>query len=464
MFRKIMLTLVVVFAAATGANSQVVVDSSVEIGPIKRMNAVNNGPRVAPANQRKGNFEAYKAAAFPYARLHDTPLYTPWTKCVDIDCVFPDFDADETRAESYDFTLTDKLLAQITATGTRVFYRLGQSIEHASKKYEVYPPKDYKKWARICEHIIRHYNEGWADGFHYEIEYWEIWNEPDLGFRSGRYLKGDSPTWNGSDMEYFRFYDTVSKYLKTCFPGIKVGGPALCEDDEWAERFLSYCSKKKVQLDFFSYHYYSGTIQSFEKKNELIKKLLDRYGYPDVEMILDEWNYLSNWTDEYVYTTEVIGSYLGAAFCSAVMQASQDGPVDMLMYYDARPNTSFNGLFDFTTFSTLPSYYSFYAWKRLREMGTQVLSCTGDLDGVYVTAAKGDNGRMAILVTHYSDDKNKIAPVSFDIKLKNTEVKEIRSFVTDKYKLYTETPIEVIDGVISMTMSANSFVLIEIYN
>ena len=134
------------------------------------------------------------------------------------------------------------------------------------------------------------------------------------------------------------------------------------------------------------------------------------------------------------------------------------------MYYDARPNTSFNGLFDFTTFSTLPSYYSFYAWKRLREMGTQVLSCTGDLNGVYVTAAKGDNGRMAILVTHYSDDKNKIAPVSFDIKLKNTEVKEIRSFVTDKYKLYTETPIEVIDGVISMTLSANSFVLIEIYN
>ena len=407
MFRKIMLTLVVVFAAATGANSQVVVDSSEEIGPIKRMNAVNNGPRVAPANQRKGNFEAYKAAAFPYARLHDTPLYTPWTKCVDIDCVFPDFDADETRAESYDFTLTDKLLAQITATGTRVFYRLGQSIEHASKKYEVYPPKDYKKWARICEHIIRHYNEGWADGFHYGIEYWEIWNEPDLGFRSGRYLKDDSPTWNGSDME---------------------------------------------------------NIQSFEKKNELIKKLLDRYGYSDVEMILDEWNYLSNWTNEYVYTTEVIGSYLGAAFCSAVMQVSQDGPVDMLMYYDARPNTSFNGLFDFTTFSTLPSYYSFYAWKRLREMGTQVFSCSGDLDGVYVTAAKGDNGRLAILVTHYSDDKNKIAPVSFDIELKNTEVKEIRSFVTDKYKLYTETPVEVIDGVISMTVSANSFVLIEIYN
>ena len=41
-------------------------------------------------------------------------------------------------------------------------------------------PKDFKKWAVICEHIIRHYTEGWADGFFYDMPYWEIWNEPDL--------------------------------------------------------------------------------------------------------------------------------------------------------------------------------------------------------------------------------------------------------------------------------------------
>ena len=26
------------------------------------------------------------------------------------------------------------------------------------------PPKDYAKWARICEHVVRHYNEGWGWG------------------------------------------------------------------------------------------------------------------------------------------------------------------------------------------------------------------------------------------------------------------------------------------------------------
>ena len=462
MIRKSLVILTAILVSVTVVHSQVVVDPSIEVRPIKVMNAVNNGPKMAPASQKKGNFEAYKAAYFPYARLHDAPLYAPWTKCVDISCIFPDFEADETRAESYDFTLTDKLLSDIQATGTKVFYRLGQSIENASKKYDVFPPKDYKKWARICEHIIRHYNEGWSDGFHYNIEYWEIWNEPDLGFKAGRHLKKDSPTWNGTDKDYFIFYETVSKYLKAKFPELKIGGPALCEDNDWADNFLSYCSKHNVELDFFSYHLYAGSVEAFQRKNDLIHSLLDKYGYGDVPMILDEWNYLANWTDEFVYTTEVISSYVGAAFTSAVMQSSQDGPVNMLMYYDARPNTSFNGLFDQTTLATLPAYYSFYAWKKLREAGTQVFSSTSDLKNIYVTAAKGSDGKLFILITNYSNDKNIVAPQSFDLEVKNLKISEACSFVTDKYKLYTETPVQVVDNKINLTLSANSVTLIEI--
>ena len=49
-----------------------------------------------------------------------------------------------------------------------------------------------------------------------------------------------------------------------------------------------------------------------------------------------------------------------------------------------------------------------------------------------------------------------------DIELRNTRMKAIRSFVTDKYKLYTETPLEVIDGKLTLSMFPNSFALIEI--
>lgn len=462
MYRKFITALAAALAFAASALSQVIVDPSVELGPIKPMNAVNNGPKVAPASQKKGNFESYRDAGFPYARLHDTPHYSAWKHCVDIDCIFPDFSADENSPESYDFTLTDKLIGEIFSSGTGVFYRLGQSIENASKKYMVYPPRDYKKWARVCEHIILHYNEGWAGGFHYGIEYWEIWNEPDLGFRSGRHLRNDSPTWNGSDTDFFRFYETVSKYLKSRFPNLKIGGPALCEDNDWAENFLSYCSRHGVRMDFFSYHLYAGNVEAFEQKNALMKSLLDKYGYGDVEMILNEWNYLANWTDEYVYTTEVIKSNRGAAFTSAVMQACQDGPVDMMMYYDARPNTSFNGLFDFTTFCTLPSYYVFYSWHKLAGLGTQISSSAGDLKDLRVTAAKGGGGRMAVLLSYFSSDRNLVAPLCFDISFKDTAVSEIRSFVTDRYKLYTETPVHYSDGVARMVMTPDSFVLIEL--
>ena len=69
---------------------------------------------------------------------------------------------------------------------------------------------------------------------------------------------------------------------------------------------------------------------------------------------------------------------------------------------------------------------------------------------------------MAILVTNCSGDKNKIAPRTLEAELRNTRVKAIRSLVTDKHKLYTETPLEVTDGKLTLSMSPNSFTLIEI--
>lgn len=441
--------------------AQIVVDCSEPVGVIKPMNGVNNGPEVAKKSQKRGNFQAYSDAGFPYARLHDTPIRWSWGHTVDISCVFPDFDADVDDPKSYDFTLTDKLLKEINASGTKVFYRLGQSIEHWPKKYGVLPPSDYRKWARICEHIVRHYNYGWADGYNMGITYWEIWNEPDLGHRAGRHLRNDSPTWNGTDTDFFRFYETASRHLKKCFPELKFGGPALCEDNEWAERFLRYMSSKSVSLDFYSYHLYAGTVGAFVEKNRLMKELLDRYGYSDTEMILDEWNYLSNWTDEFVYTLETVQSYKGAAFAAAVMQCSQDGPADMLMYYDARPGTGFNGLFDFTSASPLPAYYAMYSWTKLLRLGTQVRSTSGGLENVYVTSARGKDGRMATLITYYTDDRSHVAPIPVTVDFKGCETGEAIGHVTDKYRLHTEVPVHIVDGRAEIFLEANSYILIE---
>ncbi len=442
--------------------AQIVVDANAVVGDIKVMNAVNNGPQVAGSTQKKGNAQAYKDAGFGYARLHDAPIRRGWAHTVDVSCVFPDFSADEKDPKSYDFTLTDKLIKEIYASGTKAFYRLGQSIEHWPKKYDVNPPANFKKWARICEHIIRHYNEGWADGFHYNIEYWEIWNEPDYGTRYPGYVKEKSACWTGTEEEFFRFYEIAANHLNKCFPDLKIGGPALASNMEWADRFIAYMSKKQVALDFFSYHCYFGKMEKAVNRTNIVKGLLDKYGYTNTEMIFNEWNYHTNWTDEFIHSIEVINSYKGAAYASAVMSLFQDSPVDMMMYYDARPGTSFNGLFDLYTAQPRHAYYALYSWTKLRRLGTQVKTEVGDLKDFYATAAKSEDGKLALLLTYYTDDRNVIAPKRVTIDFKNFEVKEAISHVLDRFKMHTETPIEIVDSKATIFMEPNSYILIEL--
>lgn len=69
------------------------------------------------------------------------------------------------------------------------------------------------------------------------------------------------------------------------------------------------------------------------------------------------------------------------------MLGAQQGPMDMLMYYDARVNTSFNGLFDFYTLRPLKGYYPFKMFNERYTLGRSVrVEVTGDK--LYAAAAK----------------------------------------------------------------------------
>ena len=123
--------------------------------------------------------------------------------------VFPNPNADPALPESYDFRLTDEYIEAVRKTGAEPIYRLGESIEHTSVKRYVHPPADMEKWAAVCLGIIRHYNEGWADGFHHNIRYWEIWNEPE-----------NRPVmWSGTDDDYLRLYRIAATAIKKRVPG-----------------------------------------------------------------------------------------------------------------------------------------------------------------------------------------------------------------------------------------------------
>ncbi|MBR6556436.1 MAG: hypothetical protein IKT60_03295 [Clostridia bacterium] len=368
-------------------------DFTAECGPVKPMHAVNNGPLKVGQMNRIGNFEDYCAAGFPYARNHDAALSGKYggEHAVDVHFIFPDFDADETDPASYDFCITDALMADTVSSGTEVFYRLGTKIEHWPRHYGTLPPKDYAKWARIAEHIIRHYTEGWADGFHYKITYWEIWNEPDM----------NDETWAGTREEFFAFFAVAAKHLKACFPHLKFGGPALSSSRIWPLRMLTYLKEQNCPLDFFSWHVYAPDMQKFIERAEFIRDLLADNGFGEVENICNEWNYIEGWSgEEYIRSMDAIHGLRGSAFSAAVMLWSQYSPIDMLMYYDLRP-CEFNGLFDFYTYRKLKGYYPFYMFNVLYRLGTACPVETSE--GLYAVAAKGEDG-CALMATNFSEE------------------------------------------------------------
>ncbi len=378
-------------------------DLSKKEGTFKIMNATNGGPihKRHNTSQYRSNFEEYKAARMPYSRNHDSAMCGiyggPYSH--DITCIFPDFEADVNDPASYDFACTDESILVCLDAGTKTFFRLGQTIEHQIKKHNIYPPKDYQKWAEICEHIIRHYTEGWADGFTHDMPYWEIWNEPDLGEHEPI---DQHKTWCGTREQFFDFYEVAAKHLKKCFPHLKIGGPALAHQVDWAEEFLSEMQRREVPIDFFSWHIYYNTPDFFVERAEKIRELLDKYGYENAESILDEWNYIRGWRDDFVYSLEVMHGIKGAAFTMACMTEGQKSSMDMMMYYDTRPS-AFNGAFDFYTLRPLKGYYPLYWYGMFYDMKNEVRSF-GDPEDIYTLCGVDENGKVLSVVTYYTDE------------------------------------------------------------
>ena len=345
-------------------------DLSRNDGAFKILNATNGGPwhKRHANDQWRSNFEEYKAARIPYSRNHDSGMEMtyggPYSH--DVSKIFPDFNADETLPESYDFACTDEAILTCLDAGTETFFRLGETIEHQIKKHATLPPKDFHKWARICEHIIRHYNEGWADGYKLNIEYWEIWNEPDLddGCENKR-------TWGGTKEQFFDLYEITAKHLKTLFPHLKIGGPALAHRDDWAEEFLAEMKKRNVQIDFFTWHMYRLP-EVIVKRAEKMRKQLDDNGYEKTESILNEWNYIKDWQEHFKYSIQTIHGIKGAAYLMAVITTAQHTSIDMLMYYDTRPS-AFCGIFDYYTYEPLKGYYPMYWYGRYYDLEHEVL-------------------------------------------------------------------------------------------
>lgn len=369
------------------------------IGKIRPLHSVGQPPRLGISDA----FMHYLTEAhIPYSRLHDVGGPYGGFVNVDIPNIFRDFSKNEYDPDSYDFAFTDLLIKQLIDAKCEPIYRLGVTIEnyHFLKAYRIYPPSDFKKWARICEYIIRHYNEGWANGFHYGIKYWEIWNEPD-----GHPDIKQNEMWQGTMQEYFELYETTSKHLKKRFgDSIKVGGYASC--GFYAEvnptpsarelyfkdfflKFLDFVDETKSPIDFFSWHSYASVAATL-KMADFVDSELSRHGLSDIETQCNEWNNAAQ--------IKFRGTSYASAQAAAMMIAMHDKKTDVMCYYDARLGQSqYGGLFNPLNHTPLCTYYSFKAFGELYALGTRVEATGGD--NVYILAAT-DGSRRAALISN----------------------------------------------------------------
>lgn len=372
-------------------------------GRIKALHGVNNSPLT-----HGEPIPTFREAGIPYVRLHDSVGRYGGTCYVDVPNIFPDFSADEKDPANYRFEFTDAYLSGLAASGCKIFYRLGVTIENyfGIRRVHTDMPEDFDKWARICEHIVAHYNEGWANGFRYGIEYWEIWNEPE-----------NPPMWSGTREDYFRLYETAAIHLKSRFPNIKVGGYAGCgfycvtrenmgefyeSFMEWFDLFLERMSGR-VPVDFFSWHLYTDDPRELQAHADFVNDKLYEYGYYDTENIFNEWNYINNSPTRF----DDMKTAAGAAFVAAAFSVMQYGPIDKAMYYDALPVRSYCGLYHFPSQRPAKPWYAFKAFNELYALGG-CASASSEDDGIYPIAAS-DGDKKAVLLSVFGSGETVIS-------------------------------------------------------
>jgi xylan 1,4-beta-xylosidase len=173
----------------------------------------------------------------------------------------------------YDWTIVDKIFDTFIKRGMKPIAQMGfmpeamstrpQPYKHHWKPGDnyndiytgwAYPPKDYKKWAELIyqwvQHSVKKYGKKEVESW-----YWELWNEPNIGY------------WKGTTEEYIKLYDYSADAVKRALPTAKVGGPEVTgpawdKSAVFLKTFLDHVTNGKnyvtgatgSPIDFITYH------------------------------------------------------------------------------------------------------------------------------------------------------------------------------------------------------------------
>lgn len=338
-----------------------------------------NGAGPGRSNVPGNHVQKFQETGIRYMRTHDYAI------AFDYHIIFPDTSKSATDPAAYNFHTTDSCIADIINAGGKVYYRLGESYEMNHE--HAFPPANKEKFADVCLQIIRHYNEGWNNGFYYGLDYFEVWNEPDI-----------VEFWSGTVNDYIETYAAVAQKIKLYDASIHVGGPAISNifNESFTGAFLDSVVAQHLPLDFFSYHlYYYPNPYYFKTVNGYAYEKLQERGLDSVELINSEWN-------PYLFSFETYSEYgmndpLNAAGTASALAYMQESTIGKMFRY-AFDNYWF-GMVDWMD-NWRYAGYVFKAWHELSE-NTLRLECSGqDTLGSTLVASRDSLGStMYVMVS-----------------------------------------------------------------
>jgi len=356
------------------------VDFNTVIGTFNSNLIATNSSPITPtsANNLTAKFQEIGITG---VRTHDI-----YGSC-DIHLIFPDFSADPLNPNSYDFNATDNVIQSIVNSGATPFFRLGETFDGTANLFD--PPTDFEKWSTICLQIVKHYNAGWNNGFYYNINNWEIWNEPDL-----------DNYWTGTTQQFYDLYKKVAIKIKNYDSNLKIGaaGFAYMNNTKFIDSFLDSISTNSIPIDFISYHSYNfGNPYYYLIQQQNVQALLSNYGLTNLETYLSEWsNYEYN--PETTITEYGRDDALSAALTASSFYYLQNSSLTAAYRY--RTDEYFFGLFR----SNGDYSYSGQAFKAVGNFNenNQWLQTTGsDTLGTVCMAGKSNsNDKFSIIVSN----------------------------------------------------------------
>jgi xylan 1,4-beta-xylosidase len=173
----------------------------------------------------------------------------------------------------YDWTILDRIFDTYRERKIKPFVQIGFMPEAMSTRPSPYrhfwkpgdnyndiytgwtsPPKDYAKWSELVYQWARHLIDRYGRA---EVEtwWWEVWNEPDIGY------------WRGTPEEFMKLYDYAADGLRRALPNARIGGPEVTgpngtRTQQILRNFIEHClrgtnyatGKTGSPLDLVTFH------------------------------------------------------------------------------------------------------------------------------------------------------------------------------------------------------------------